>query len=240
MECCARLNNVGASHLVTGMYVNAIDSFTQSLSLAKSALAVLVSEDQTKNLKKCSSRSLQQQQRCAVVLFKHSTVTVAAPEAKVQPAADIGALRGIYTSPLFLSESATYQRYEPTVEASIAIMFNLALAHHLYALYGPLNLFVFTMEQAVGLYELAYNVQIQEDVELSIEFTMAIINNLGHLYRLLGDEEKGAQCFRHLLSSILFLRSYDGGLTDNNRCHTDTFVHSVLHLILRETAAAAA
>jgi tetratricopeptide (TPR) repeat protein len=243
MDCCARLNNVGASQLVSGMYANAVDSFTESLRIAKTALAVLAAERQiTKSGFSCSLH--QQQQRRAVVLFKDSIASGKAPEAKLQPVVDHhdkGASRGLYISPLFLSESsADYQRYEPTVDASIAIMFNLALAHHLNAIYGSFNRSLSTLEQAIALYELAYSVHMQEDADLNIEFTMAIINNLGHLHRLLGDEQKASQCFQHLLSTILFLRSYGGQHPDCICRHTDTFVYSVSHLILRETAAAAA
>jgi tetratricopeptide (TPR) repeat protein len=243
MDCCASLNNAGASQLVSGMYASAVDSFTGSLRVAKNSLAVLAAEKQTAHMNNFSSSLPQQQQRCAVVLFQDDAGSGASTESKVQPVVghrDNGALRGLYVSPLFLSESADYQRYEPTVEASIAIMFNLALAHHLNALYCPSNRTASTLEQAIALYELAYTVHMQEDVELSIEFTMAIINNLGHIHRLLGDEEKASQCFRHLLSTILFLRSYGGGHSDSNCCHTDTFVYSVSYLILRDVTAAAA
>jgi tetratricopeptide (TPR) repeat protein len=243
MDCCARLNNVGASQLVNGRYANAINSFTRSLSLAKSAIAVLVAENQAKHMNNCTSHSLQPQRRCAVVLFKYSAASVAAPEAKVQPVVDDrhnDALRGLYMFPLDLSESAEYQHYDPTVEASIAIMFNLALAHHLSALYGPFNRCACTLEQAIDLYELAYTVQMQEDAKLSIELTMAIINNLGHIHRLLGDEDKGGQCFRHLLSTIFFFRSYGERHINSVCCHTDTFVYSVSYLILRKTVAGAA
>jgi tetratricopeptide (TPR) repeat protein len=242
MDCCARLNNVGASQLVTGRYANAIDSFTRSMGLAKSALALLVAENQAKHMNNCTSRSMQQQRRCAVVLFMHSAASVAAAEAKVQTVVDDRqkTLRGLYMFPLYLSESAEYQRYEPTVEASIAIMFNLALAHHLIALYGPFNRYVCTLEQAIDLYELAYTVQMNEDAKLSIEFSMAIINNLGHIHRLLGDEDRGSQCFRHLLSTIFFFRSYGERHVNSDCCHTDTFVYSVSHLILQKAVAAAA
>jgi tetratricopeptide (TPR) repeat protein len=238
MDCCARLNNLGASQLVSGMYVNAVDSFTESLRCAKSAMALLAAEKQVTHLNSCCSRHLQQQQRCTVVLFKESAPGVNVPS--IVENRDNVMLRGTYVSPLLLSECADYQFYEPTVEASIAIMFNLALAHHLNALHSLFNRPMSTLKQAIALYELAYTVQMQEDAELSIEFTMAIINNLGHIHRLLGDQEKANQCFRHLLSTILFLRSYGGDYSDSSCYHNDTFVYSVSHLILRENAAGAA
>jgi tetratricopeptide (TPR) repeat protein len=243
MDCCVRLNNLGASQLISGMYTNAVDSFTESLGFAKSAMALLAAENQVTHLKSCCSFPLQQQQKCTVVLFKESAASSVAPQVKGKPVVDHGdniPLRGTYVSPLLLSECADYQLYEPTVEASIAIIFNLALAHHLSALHGPLNRPMSILKKAIALYELAYTVQMQEDAELSVEFTMAIVNNLGHIHRLLGDLEKTNQCFRHLLSTILLLRSYGGEYSDSSCYHNDTFVYSVSHLILRENAAGAA
>jgi tetratricopeptide (TPR) repeat protein len=244
MDRCAKLNNAGASDLVNGMYANAVDAFTGSLRIVKSALSVLAAERELVP----TQHPLEMQKKCSAVI---PATRLTKPHSLV--GCRTSSLRGLYVSPLFLSECADYERYETTVEASVAIMFNLALAHHLNALSGyvygqegmklaaaPVH-GLSTLEQAIALYELAYTVQMQEDAELSVEFTMAIINNLGHIHRLIGDEEKSSQCFRHLLSTIVFLQSYGGDQSSNcSVALSDTFVYSISHLILRETAAAAA
>jgi hypothetical protein len=126
-------------------------------------------------------------------------------------------------------------------------MYNMALAHHMNALFNCTEQDdrQAGLDQAVALYELAYNVHMQEeDANLSVEFTMAIVNNLGHIHRLKGDETKADQCFNHLLSTILFLQSYNGSSSSSNNnttCQTpEVFVQSVTHLILKASAAAAA
>ena len=259
MDSCARLNNQGASQLVSGMYGDAVESFTGSLRIVKNALAVLAAERQRQrengmNIDRPSSPSIetakpeQHNKRSAILMLpQEQVVAVASTSAGGKHIGCTAAAtqhRGLYVSPLLLSEGATYERYEVTVEASVGIMFNLALAHHLNAVYGPScgsSHGTSTLDQAISLYELAYTVQMQEDAELSVEFTMAIINNLGHIHRLMGDEEKAAKCFGHLLSTILFLQSYGGGgQTANTSCQTDTFLYTISHLILRDAAAAAA
>ncbi|KAG7347350.1 tetratricopeptide repeat protein [Nitzschia inconspicua] len=262
MDRCARLNNVGASHLANGMYSDAIDSFTGSLRIVKSTLSVLATEKHVLHMNGPSLPSqhsgvMQEQNVCPVIFTRDSIATYGGAMAKSPSFVDrdkAALVRGLYVSPLFLSESVDYARYETTVEASVAVMFNLALAHHLNSLLHRLHGHkdhemsnhsqrtpgVSTLGQATALYELAYTVHMQEDVELSVEFTMAIINNLGHTHRLMGDKEKADQCFRHLLSTILFVRSYGGGQSCDNGRLLDIFVYSVSHLILRETAAAAA
>ncbi|KAL3924942.1 MAG: hypothetical protein SGILL_000732 [Bacillariaceae sp.] len=270
MNTCANLNNTGASQLVSGMYRDAVESFTCSLRIVKNALAVLAAEKQQQmqqdaNRMDCSPiastvpETPQDPRRCAVVTMDQEQVAAASAfvsmDTEEQPLdCEYVAHRGLYISPLFLSTSASYDRYEVTVEASVAIMFNLALSHHLNALYGstcgPKSAFsqseastpgVSTLEQAISLYELAYTVQMQEDAQLNVEFTMAIINNLGHIHRLMGDEEKATKCFGHLLSTMLFLQSCGGGQSANtSSCHTDTFLYSISHLILKDAAAPAA
>jgi hypothetical protein len=141
-------------------------------------------------------------------------------------------------SPLLLPEDIYFDQYSPAVEASVAIMFNLALSHHLCALYGEhknINDRQSKLDQAIALYELAYTVGMQDEGDLNVEFTMATINNLGHIHRVKGNREKSNQCFRHLLSTLLFLQSY--GQTN---CRTDEFFQSVMHLILQEQAVAPA
>ena len=251
MDSCARLNNQGASQLVSGMYGNAVESFTGSLRIVKNALAVLAAErqQQRENGMNIDRESVKQEpsNHSAIVMLPQEQVVAAA--AATAGAKHIGCTaaaqqhRGLYVSPLFLSEGAAYEHYEVTVEASVGIMFNLALAHHLNAVYGPScgpSQGASTLDQAISLYELAYTVQMQEDAELSVEFTMAIINNLGHIHRLMGDEEKAAKCFGHLLSTMLFLQSYGGSQVAKTSFQADTFLYTISHLILRDQAAAAA
>lgn len=256
MDRFTKLNNVGAAQVASGLYADAVTSFTASLRIIKSYLAVLDGEKKLQSVSQIRSSTQQPSKRGrgVVVLTEHGAATLAVPEAATQALPEFerrSVSPGLYVSPLYLCESANYELYELTVEASVAILFNLALSHHLNALYGPFhclqelnfmqrepfqsNPVVSTLDQAIALYELAYTMQMQEDVDLSVELTMAIINNLGHIHRRMGDEHKAVKCFRQLLSTILFLQSYG-----NQTYQTDTFLYSISHLILRDSTAAAA
>ena len=90
-----------------------------------------------------------------------------------------------------------------------------------------------SMYQAATLYELSYNIKQQEELELHAEFTMAMINNLGHVYRSRGLLEESDDCFRYLLSTHIFLQAY--GRTEHIR--TQEFIASITYLILQDFVA---
>jgi hypothetical protein len=246
----ALLNNAGAHQLENGIYVDAIDSFTASLRIVKNALQLAADETTKTTSANCQEDNTEQDSPVAVPRM----VAMPVPDQPQQQEEIVDACssgnRGLFLKPLRLVEDYTpgYECYEPWVEASVAIMFNLALAHHLNSIFGsPLSsidgggALTSTLDQTITLYELAYTVHMQEDSEISVEFTMAIINNLGHAHKFKGDEEKSNQCFRHLLSTILFLQSYgqSNSHIHNNNC-TEQFVYSIAHLIFQKNAAPAA
>lgn len=115
----------------------------------------------------------------------------------------------IYKSPISLFKflRRPLVSYINFVEMSISVMFNFALAHHLYAVSGQCQDSEKVMDQAVVLYELTHTLQLQEGIELSLEYTMGTICNLGHIHELRGDTEKSSKCFQHLLSIFCFLQS---------------------------------
>lgn len=164
----------------------------------------------------------------------------------------------IHRIPLLISPRAVLCRdlnEELLAELSVAVLFNLALCYQLQAfstyeqMSGPIDETLHSnLIRSVSLYELAYGIQMQEDIELSVESTMAIINNLGQLHRFLGNEEKATKCFAHLLSTLLFVQSADynvddyspGRSTAGSTAATEGFVQSVSYLILKKQVAAAA
>mmetsp|Transcript_20807 Transcript_20807/g.33529 ORF Transcript_20807/g.33529 Transcript_20807/m.33529 type:complete len:240 (+) Transcript_20807:479-1198(+) len=233
----ATLNNVGTIQLASGHTSEAIGFFLRSLREAKMSLAERAKKEDNM-ARNSSSAEDKEGNRC------RETVAVHSPRIPIEAFVPFSmplstSTEGLYLSPLYLSESADYDRYDTSVEASVAIMYNLALAHHLNALFGTAAANRETaLDQAISLYELAYNVHMQEeDADLSVEFTMAVVNNLGHIHRLKGDEAKADKCFHHLLSTMLFLRSYGSA---DSKCVAEPFVHSITHLILQDTVAPAA
>lgn len=163
---------------------------------------------------------------------------------------------------------ASSPSYLNIVEMSISVMFNFALAHHLFSLSGQSDDPERVMGQALALYELTHSLQLQEGVELSLEYTIGTICNLGHIHQFRGDSEKSSKCFQHLLSIFCFLQSQtsvdqvqnrssfgyetEDGLQDaeifsfssaaslRKLLDTDVFFQIFSHLVLSDSAAAAA
>jgi hypothetical protein len=232
MLSCRLLSNSGVEHLRNAHFPEAVTDFTEALRLAKGLLsqhgrAMDVDQLEDDASTECAAvRTFPQQEQ------EHEDED----DGTDKLSSEWEAHRFVYKTPLQLSESATIADFTSSVEISIALMFNLALSHHLHALrYDDARNREDVLRQAIQLYELAYTLQMQEDVELSVECTMAITNNLGQIHHLLGDQEKSSQCFRHLLSAILFLQSYG-----ESTFQTKGFVQSVSHLILKESVAPAA
>jgi hypothetical protein len=121
------------------------------------------------------------------------------------------------------------------------IIFNLALAHHLHGIADPdpsSNLTRFA--KAAKLYEIGFKLQASQNDGFNF-FSMAVLNNLGQVFRAVGQEEKAARCFSHLLSTLVFLVERHGG-NDHSIACVDGFFRTTSHLVLtgKEAAAAAA
>mmetsp|Transcript_17517 Transcript_17517/g.42622 ORF Transcript_17517/g.42622 Transcript_17517/m.42622 type:complete len:396 (+) Transcript_17517:310-1497(+) len=162
----------------------------------------------------------------------------------------------LYRTPIsfndvFMRETAS--SYHGVVEMSISIMFNFALSHQLTAVSGQSPNPVVTLGHSISLYELAHSLQLHEGIDLGMEHTMATINNLGHIHRVLGDEDKAMKCFQHLLSILMYLQvqeQIDGSrnldneesMSSTRRCliENEIFFESVSPLILSDVAAAPA
>ena len=96
---------------------------------------------------------------------------------------------------------AHFQSRATTV--STAVIFNLALCHHLTALTRN-NMPM--LQKAAKLYELASELRPHND-SCTI-FLLATINNLGQIHQILKDASKSEQCFRHLLMALMFLMDW--------------------------------
>jgi tetratricopeptide (TPR) repeat protein len=233
MESFACLNNAGTLLLSQGKFQDSIETLARSLRSAK-----LASADLSVNRANETSASDSTQERKSVVFpmlplhsqdFLHSSLD--APLSMEE--------EGLYFCPLNLSEMQFCDWHASAIEISSTIIYNLALAFHMHAVFGVCSDCdaKFSLQQAVKLYEMAYTVnsEAEDETFMSLEFNMALINNLGHAYRTLGNAASAEQCFLLLLSMIMFLRSAD----PTANIHT-AFINSTTHLVLREAAASAA
>ena len=128
---------------------------------------------------------------------------------------------------------------------SLITMFNLAICYHRSAI----EMFQTTnqksngsmersyLRKALQLYELAYAIQMQEAIDMTLTPTMIIMSNVGHIHKILGNESNAMQCFQHLLSTLMFL--VEAGERDMV-WEFDGFFENVLKTIYANSPAAAA
>jgi tetratricopeptide (TPR) repeat protein len=129
--------------------------------------------------------------------------------------------------------------FDSRVLLSVLIMFNLALCYHLSAMESKS---LAGLLKATRLYELAYKLQLDEELDSNTLFTLTIVNNLGHLHALIGQTETSEKYFQHLLSVLMFIIVIN---CNNNEEVAqlpvlEGFFYNTLHLILQNQTAAAA
>ena len=123
--------------------------------------------------------------------------------------------------PSSYAHNPVFQRSQ--VLLSSIVIFNLALAHHIWATQQQEiqseSMFdstprVSMLQKAAKLYELA--IQLQENHAATGEpdsysklFFLSCINNLGNTFRLLGDSAASEKIYQHLLTVLMYL-NYNG------------------------------
>lgn len=141
----------------------------------------------------------------------------------------------VYGSCIQIPSSIKATYYESGIPlVSVAIIFNLALAHHLLA--KSMNQSEKLLNTAAKLYELAYALQSEECMENTSFFCLATINNLGSIFKCLDRREDAAICFQHLLSMLMFLVDCGGSKQESEY---DGFFRNTSYIFKHEVAAAA-
>jgi len=131
------------------------------------------------------------------------------------------------------------ERQRTTV--SCMIIFNLALAHHLLSMaeghQSKDDSSSINLGKATKLYELAFKLH-RDDLQdnNNVLFVLAVVNNLGCIYRQLQDKGAASECFRHVLSILMFL--VDCGQV--GLFPLDGFFLNTFYLIFEPSAAPAA
>jgi hypothetical protein len=102
----------------------------------------------------------------------------------------------------------------PSIDASVDHLFGLALAY----------------------YEMAYRILVSEQDVLASQ-AMVILNNVGHIHRLSGDQEGAKKCFQYLLSTMVYLQETGNA---GQIHHWEFFFSNVVELILPQPGPAPA
>jgi tetratricopeptide (TPR) repeat protein len=218
-----QLNNRGAFFLETRRYENAIACLGEALQDCKRGFR---QNGQNPHRKFASSSASLDQ------LIKYYPEHVRRPHPEID---DHDSNDFVYSRPMYIPARtlhAEIQEYNFVV--SVAILFNLALAHHLLALENELDRD--KLQKALSLYKIAYELQLDESLEGNTFFVMATFNNLGQIHKTLKERDTAYRCFQHLLSTLIFS-------IDNGSCQIseiDVFFRSAFDMMFDSSSAAAA
>ena len=88
------------------------------------------------------------------------------------------------------------------IKLSLIIVYNMSLAYHRAALdLGSLEV----LKHALVHYDAAYRILISESRVL-VSQAMVILNNIGHIHRLLNDQDRARACFQCLLTTMIYVQ----------------------------------
>jgi tetratricopeptide (TPR) repeat protein len=233
----SRFNNEGVSLIESGLYDEAIISFSKGLTLVKQALPLAQGDNQVYEEASDSMKaSAEPESHYPICHFHKRQEPNVTKECRDQEEFLSDDEPFIFRAPIFIpSHTADHTSSTYYVKSSFMLVYNIALTHHLTALSGKDTRK--RLRKARKLYELAYTIQMTENIQLTVLQTMAIVNNLGQIHAALGDAEKSRQCFQHLLSSIMFMN--DCGERESIE-QMDGFIANVMPLILMRASAPAA
>ena len=218
------LNNEGLAHLEARCYDHAIQNITKALGIVREEL----SSTQTMcYCKGCVCTSGMQSDLFEFRMCK---------EVPHEVSDDAENELFLFKNPMkiHMHHTATLKCYDYFVSLSYIILFNLALAYHLLGIEHDNQR---ALQKALRLYELSYTVHIKEDLTLTALQALAIVNNLGHVHRELGNLDNSRQCFENLLSSLMYVQI---SIDEETMQHVDGFTTNAVSCILECPKSAAA
>ena len=129
--------------------------------------------------------------------------------------------------------SATMSPAEPSIKLSLVVLYNMSLAYHRAALdLDSLEV----LQQALAHYEVAYRILIS-DARVLVSQAMVILNNIGHIHRLMRNEDKARTCFQYLLTTMIYVQQTG---ESHHIHHWESFFSNVVDLIAPTPRPAAA
>jgi len=177
-------NNQGALHLQHGRFLNAAKSFHSALDTIKAAM------DEPANDNDDATTS--------TVSFEWSED----PNPHLKLPQEESEESFVYRRALVIhsSQTAPPQSEDGFVEESTAILYNLALAYHLYGLQSRSRY----LHTALRFYELAFGLRHSQStvVNIHVLFDLALLNNLGQIHHEIFNFDKSLQCFVHLSEEL--------------------------------------
>jgi hypothetical protein len=130
--------------------------------------------------------------------------------------------------------------YRATIMGAPMVLFNLALAHQLFAMEEGNNRREMLLRKALKIYELGFNMVLQKEYadEPSTMYILATVNNSGLAHQHLNDRHTATKCFKHLMSALMYL--IDCGEVDSNNWDFEGFLRNATEVDLQSACPAAA
>lgn len=184
----AQKNNEAVLQLSAGVMVDAIKNFTLALNISRQCMG----DDHGDET---------EQEGSAVSLDQYMACSEEIPSLESQDSDCCYVHRQGIPIPLDAASG-----YYSCVMMSSVIIYNLALAQQLSCSSPDTRRNPAKLIKAARLYDLAFNMQRNdENLGDNVCFTLAIVNNLGVVYRELGDLEAARKCFEHVLSTLMLV-----------------------------------
>lgn len=214
------LNNEGVQMIRNGRYVQAIDCFISAVKLINHNL---------ESLKNVPAPCYENPDLGSFGMIHSDHQVLSVPVNSYQS-------QFVFRNPIVVRQDSTEKALVQDAGSHLFMvaLYNLALSYHLSALDRQC---VQQLEQALSYYALSYKMLLNER-DVVVSQAMVILNNIGHIHRLLNNEEGAQNCFRYLLTTMLFVQQ--SGEAERIQ-DWDSFMSNVMHLMVdsRQPAAAA-
>ena len=193
-------NNRGTQLLRCGQYDLAIPILADGLAVAKA-------ESNRK------TQQEQQQRSRAMITDIDEWFTELIVESQSKRSSTVSSLQQrhgyVYQSPIDLDIVDVMCTSSLGVQCMV-LMYNMALAFHLNGLNesgveDDVEEQICMIRNAIEMYEICYELMSTENINPGLHFIMILANNLGQSHLLMGNYEKGQQCFEHLLSIQMYV-----------------------------------
>jgi tetratricopeptide (TPR) repeat protein len=227
------LNNEGARLICKGQYDKAVSTFSEAMSTVKQ---MMVDENSIAGNRDEDTVMDSTSEYCSdTVSCMEAEPSTSLEEAASYYEDESSHCCFVFRKPLVMFLNTDECDHRAVAKLSAIMMFNMALSHHLSALKHHNN--ATQLHSALILYEHAYLLIQNEQVDICILYTLALSNNLGQVLKAMKRQPEARQWFGQLLSMLLFLvRYYD----DEEKAFLDGFFGSALPCILGNTKAAPA
>ena len=224
------LNDMGARLIETGKYKLAAKSLNDGLQILKQSVV----DD-----KNAADANSSQEGSSSIASMDSSDSIHSAEVEPTQSAPTHPDTSRISDGPFFYRKPAFVQHVDNAAHdataLTIGMLYNLALCHTLRGIEKSSRSI---LRVALRTYELAYYLQLQDGVCLSMSHAMGLVNNCGQIQKMLDRKQTADQLFEHLLTTLVTM--VDAGESETLD-EIEGFFSATSHLIfVKDTGAAAA